>query len=129
MKIYQVGKEGLKIPDETKVSSRKSRETDGKSGPARKDRVFLSQDVQRLIEIEKQRGEAVEAREELVENIKGKLQKGTYNVTQVAYHLGFNDAFHFSRSFKQRFGIAPSEVQAQQRKSTRTIFLSDELAN
>ena len=78
MKIYQVGKEGLKIPDETKVSSRKSRETDGKSGPARKDRVFLSQDVQRLIEIEKQRGEAVEAREELVENIKGKLQKGTY---------------------------------------------------
>jgi len=78
MKIYQVGKEGLKIPDETKVSSRKATETEGKSGPARKDRVILSQDVQRLIEIEKQNGEAVEVREELVENIKGKLQKGAY---------------------------------------------------
>ena len=78
MKIYHIGKEGLKIPDETKVSSRNAKGTEGRSGPARKDRVLLSQDVQRLIDIEKQQGEAVEVREERVEHIKGQLQKGTY---------------------------------------------------
>lgn len=32
------------------------------------------------------------------------------SVEQVAFHVGFSSASHFSRSFKARFGVCPSEV-------------------
>lgn len=34
-------------------------------------------------------------------------------VTEVAFRWGFNDASHFSRVFKQEFGISPAEVKAR----------------
>jgi signal transduction histidine kinase/DNA-binding response OmpR family regulator/ligand-binding sensor domain-containing protein len=41
------------------------------------------------------------------------LVNGTYrNVSHVAYEVGFRDAASFSRSFKRRFGKAPTEIQA-----------------
>ncbi len=32
-------------------------------------------------------------------------------IQQIASHVGYNDPFHFSRSFKQTFGISPSEYR------------------
>lgn len=34
-------------------------------------------------------------------------------ISQVAYNWGFNDASHFSRSFRKRFGVSPREYRAQ----------------
>ncbi|MFT3817484.1 MAG: helix-turn-helix domain-containing protein [Rubrivivax sp.] len=34
------------------------------------------------------------------------------NVSQIAYSWGFNDAAHFSRAFRARFGCAPSDMRA-----------------
>ncbi len=39
-----------------------------------------------------------------------KLEK---SITEIAYHWGFNDSAHFSRVFKQRFGVSPKEYRAQ----------------
>ena len=39
-------------------------------------------------------------------------------IAQIAYHWGFNDQAHFSRSFKQAFGISPRDYQRQQVSST-----------
>jgi len=33
-------------------------------------------------------------------------------VSVVAYSWGFNDASHFSRAFRKRYGISPREVQS-----------------
>ncbi|MFA0088664.1 hypothetical protein BCU70_01825 [Vibrio sp. 10N.286.49.C2] len=38
------------------------------------------------------------------------IRKGKKNVTQIAYDLGFTDAFHLSNSFKKQFGLPPSQV-------------------
>jgi len=38
------------------------------------------------------------------------LAKRGYSVKKTAYELGFNDSFHFSRTFKNKFGICPSDV-------------------
>jgi len=38
------------------------------------------------------------------------LTKRGYSVKRTAYELGFNDSFHFSRTFKNKFGICPSDV-------------------
>ena len=35
-------------------------------------------------------------------------------IAQIAYHWGFNDQAHFSRCFKQAFGLSPREYQKQQ---------------
>ncbi len=40
------------------------------------------------------------------------LKRRTGNVTEVAYAVGFRDAAHFSKIFKQTFGMLPSEVAA-----------------
>lgn len=37
-----------------------------------------------------------------------RLQQGGALVKQVAYELGFNDPFHFSRAFKKVFGLSPA---------------------
>jgi DNA-binding response OmpR family regulator len=38
------------------------------------------------------------------------LQQGQGNVSEVAYQTGFSSLSHFSRSFKQAYGITPSQV-------------------
>lgn len=39
------------------------------------------------------------------------LRKGNYNVSEVAYLVGFNDPNYFSRTYSQEFGRPPSEVR------------------
>jgi AraC-like DNA-binding protein len=41
------------------------------------------------------------------------LQLGIYTVSQVAARLGYSSPFHFSRTFKQRYGVAPSVIREQ----------------
>ncbi|SPF78171.1 helix-turn-helix domain-containing protein [Pseudoprimorskyibacter insulae] len=38
---------------------------------------------------------------------------GKDGISQVAYRWGFNDASHFSRSFRKRFGVSPREYRAE----------------
>ena len=33
-------------------------------------------------------------------------------VSEIAFHWGFNDAAHFSRAFRARFGCTPRELRA-----------------
>jgi len=78
MKIYDVGKEGLKITRESGKVSRKPSDPQGKSGVVRKDQVQLSKDVQRLMEIENQEAKTPEVREDVVERLKAEMSRGTY---------------------------------------------------
>jgi DNA-binding response OmpR family regulator/two-component sensor histidine kinase len=39
------------------------------------------------------------------------LKKGTENVTQVMYHVGYRNLSFFAKSFKQSFGVNPSEYR------------------
>lgn len=36
----------------------------------------------------------------------------TFTIQQIAARIGYNDPFHFSKSFKQTFGISPTEYRA-----------------
>lgn len=38
------------------------------------------------------------------------LNSGVYNVSEVAAECGFSDVFYFSKVFKERRGLAPSEI-------------------
>ncbi len=38
------------------------------------------------------------------------LENGTMNVTQMAFEVGFKDLSHFSKSFKEKFGISPTYI-------------------
>ncbi|HEU5052038.1 MAG TPA: AraC family transcriptional regulator [Hanamia sp.] len=38
------------------------------------------------------------------------LSQRKYSVTEVAYHVGFNDIYSFSKSFKKHFNKCPSQV-------------------
>jgi AraC-like DNA-binding protein len=40
------------------------------------------------------------------------------HITEIAFAWGFNDPSHFSRSFKDRFGISPRDYRASSRKDT-----------
>ena len=44
------------------------------------------------------------------------LQNGTYTVKEIAEHLGFYSAYHFSNTFKQREGLSPTEYRKQIRE-------------
>lgn len=50
------------------------------------------------------------------------LKKGTHNITQLAYELGYTDAFHFSKAFKKKFNISPSEVEPHQISEARNLL-------
>ena len=39
------------------------------------------------------------------------LDSGEYSVTDAAFISGFNDTSYFSREFKKRFGIVPSNAK------------------
>lgn len=42
---------------------------------------------------------------------------GSETISQIAYRWGFNDAAHFSRAFRKRFGLSPRQVVEQTRRS------------
>lgn len=39
------------------------------------------------------------------------IKTGEYSMTQVAYMVGINDPRYFSKCFKHRFGITPTEYK------------------
>ena len=39
------------------------------------------------------------------------IESGDYNMTQIAYMVGINDPRYFSKCFKQRFGMTPTEYK------------------
>lgn len=41
------------------------------------------------------------------------IKTGQYNMTQIAYMVGLNDPRYFSKSFRQRFGLTPTEFKHQ----------------
>lgn len=49
-------------------------------------------------------------RQQRLERCRTELATGTTTVTAVAHRWGFSDASHFSRSFKQTFGVPPASV-------------------
>lgn len=53
------------------------------------------------------------------------LKKGQYSITELAYEMGFSDAFHFSKSFKKRFALSPSEITPQQNHYTKNLLVHD----
>ena len=41
------------------------------------------------------------------------LKKDALNISEIAYHVGFNDISYFSKCFKETFGATPSEYAAK----------------
>jgi AraC-like DNA-binding protein len=39
------------------------------------------------------------------------IEEGSDNFTQVAYKVGFKDSQHFSKCFKQIYGVTPTEYR------------------
>jgi AraC family transcriptional activator of tynA and feaB len=37
---------------------------------------------------------------------------GPWSISDIAFHWGFSDAAHFSRAFKERYGVTPRDVRA-----------------
>lgn len=47
------------------------------------------------------------------------LNSGVYNVSEVAAECGFSDVFYFSKVFKERRGVMPSEILKSKRNGAR----------
>lgn len=56
----------------------------------------------------------------------GVLKRGNKSVSQIAYDLGFSDAFHFSNVFKKRFGYSPSSVAPRAQAAQQLIAIETE---
>ncbi|MBQ5718116.1 MAG: helix-turn-helix transcriptional regulator, partial [Alistipes sp.] len=39
------------------------------------------------------------------------LQSGAYDISTVSYMVGFSDPRYFSKCFKKRYGISPSQIK------------------
>jgi len=48
------------------------------------------------------------------------IESGEYTISQVTYMVGCNDPRYFSRIFKQRFGVTPSEYRDKNAKQKQT---------
>lgn len=46
-----------------------------------------------------------------IKRAKQLAESGEYNVSTIAYMTGFNDPKYFSKCFKKRYGVSPSEFQ------------------
>ena len=53
------------------------------------------------------------------------LEKSDMNIAQVAYSVGFATPNYFSKSFKAKFNMLPSEYIARMRKGSETGKASD----
>lgn len=80
MKIYHIDKKGLEISPESVKSSRKPSQKPEKAGVQYQDRVRLSQDALRLMEMERQAKSSAEegVRPEVVESLQKRIRAGTY---------------------------------------------------
>jgi len=80
MTVYHIGKKGLEITTESVKSSRKPPAKPEKAGTQYQDRVRLSKDVLRLLEIEKQAKSSGQegVRAEVVEKLQKGIRDGTY---------------------------------------------------
>ena len=63
------------------------------------------------------RGEAVAdyVRERRLESARGLLARGSASkeqIGEIAFRCGFEDPVHFTRVFRQRFGLTPSELRS-----------------
>ena len=45
------------------------------------------------------------------------IETGEFNMTQIAYMVGINDPRYFSKCFKQRFGMTPTEYKEKTRNN------------
>jgi AraC-like DNA-binding protein len=50
----------------------------------------------------------------------GDPQQGHRSISDIAFGWGFNDAAHFSRAFRERFGLSPREWRASNSSTRRT---------
>jgi len=39
------------------------------------------------------------------------IEKNTGTISEIAYEVGFNSPSYFSKSFKEKFGVSPSEFE------------------
>ena len=46
-----------------------------------------------------------------LEKAKNMLINSNYSVNEIAFSVGFEDAYYFSRLFKKEIGISPSEYK------------------
>ena len=47
------------------------------------------------------------------------LAPGSRSISRIAYEWGFSDAAHFSRAFRERFGLSPREARRQAAQQTQ----------
>jgi AraC-like DNA-binding protein len=40
------------------------------------------------------------------------IEKNTGTISEIAYEVGFNSPSYFSKAFKEKFGVSPSEFEA-----------------
>lgn len=73
--------------------------------------------ISRMQLYRKLRGFADQSPSEFIRNIRLKhsvilLKEGNDNITQIAYHVGFNDPTYYSTCFRELYGVPPSEYLA-----------------
>jgi negative regulator of flagellin synthesis FlgM len=80
MKIPYIGKNDLKVSENPVKPSRSAGKEAAKTGEVRQDRIRLSRDAQKLLEMEKtlKASDPVEVRAELVERLRSQIQEGAY---------------------------------------------------
>ena len=80
MKVPYIGKNDLKVAETPVKPSRRAGKEAAKTGEVRQDRIRLSRDAQKLLEMEKtlKTSDPVEARAELVERLRSQIQDGAY---------------------------------------------------
>jgi len=80
MKIPYIGKNDLKVSENPVKPSRPAGKEAAKTGEVRQDRIRLSRDAQKLLEMEKtlKASDPVEVRAELVERLRSQIQEGAY---------------------------------------------------
>lgn len=51
------------------------------------------------------------------------IETGEFNMTQISYMVGINDPRYFSKCFKQRFGMTPTEYKEKRKNRYWIVFI------